>query len=523
MRAFTRPLLAAFLVVAGAAAGIQPANAARKPAWKPCPEDRTAQCATVRVPVDWADPYGASTTIALARRQATDPKSRIGTLFVNPGGPGGSGVDFALDSDYFFSAQLRRRFDIVGFDPRGVSRSNPVVCSSGVMAAAPPMFLSDAVRYNRNVTFNRRLAADCAKRTGPVFGHLDMLSVTQDMDAVRAALGERRISFYGASYGTLLGEQYAERYPSRVRALVLDSVMDHSGTTTGFLTDETKTAQDSFDEFVKWCARSTECALHGSDVRRVWAALLKRARLGTLRDPFEPEYRIRVLDLLDVAFSSFYDPQWHALALYLKEANSLKEATAVPKPGGRHAVVEIENSFPAIFCSDWTMRVSGWTELRVRLARLASTHPQMPVSPLAMTALAGCLGAPVATANPQRRLSPARTGGRVLLINSRHDPATPHVWAERVAAQLGPAATLVTYEGWGHVAYGRSKCVNALVDGYLLTGRTPAAGTTCPGVEPAATGVGGRGVSLARLNTWSPEEGVVEPPSAQGVHRSRHP
>ncbi|WP_306206851.1 alpha/beta hydrolase [Actinoplanes sp. RD1] len=488
VRAHRRPLGAAFLaVVTTLATALAPGSAAAaRPAssltWQPCAEDRTAQCATLRVPVDWSDPYGPAVGVAVARRPAADPKARIGALLVNPGGPGGSGVDFALDSTYVFGAAVRRRFDIVGFDPRGVARSNPVVCSSALLAAGPSVMISNARSYATNVAFNRRLAADCAKRTGPLYGHTDSLSVAQDMDALRAALGEQTVSFYGASYGTLLGAQYAERYPRRVRALVLDGVMDHSRNAGAFLADETAAAQDSFDEFVAWCDRSTQCAVHGRDVRALWAALLSRARRGTLRDPFDPASKLGVQELLGVALGSFYDPQWHSFGVYLREATAL--ARRAPAP-----VTVAEFSFPAVFCDDWAGPADGWAGLRLRLARLSRAYPQMPVSPLGMTSIASCVGDPLTTDNPQRPLGPARTGP-ILVLNSRHDPATPYAWARSVADQLGPVATLVTYEGWGHTAYGRTPCVRGVVDRYLLTVVSPAAGTSCPGVEPSAGGVG---------------------------------
>ncbi|MEV6595870.1 alpha/beta hydrolase [Actinoplanes sp. NPDC051346] len=495
MRATPRSFLAAFLaVLTSVVSAASPAQAARDRTltWKPCVEDKTAQCASLRVPVDRAAPYGPSVTVALARRLATDPERRIGTLVVNPGGPGGSGVDFALDSPWFFSKAIRGRFDIVGFDPRGVARSNPVKCTAKLLVAGPPVLVASARRYDETIAYNRRLAADCARRTGAVFGHADTLSVVDDMDAVRAALGTETISYYGASYGTLLGAQYAERYPHRVRALVLDSVMDHSGDTGAFLDAETRAAQDSFNEFVAWCARNARCALHGRDVRAVWATLMNRARRGTLTDPFDPSYRLNLYDLLGVAFGSFYDPQWHTLAHFLKEASG---------PAGRRArepLTDAEYSFPAVFCDDWALPVRGWNDLRDRLATLARGNPEMPVSPLAMTSVASCLGWPLPPDNPQRALATARTGP-VLLINARHDPATPHVWAAETARQLGPKATLVTYEGWGHTVYGRSPCVTTLVDRYLLTVRPPAAGSSCPGVEPKPGGVGRRPSHAALL------------------------
>lgn len=488
MRAKTRPILAAFLTVLAAVASVStPAHAVRGgvPQWTPCAEDKTAQCATLSVPVDWAQPYGPSVAIALARRPAADPQNRIGTLVVNPGGPGGSGVDFTLDSTSFFSAELRKRFDIVGFDPRGVSRSHPVVCTTTVLTAAPPPAIDSAAAYDTVVAYNRRLAADCAARTGPLYGHVDTLSVVRDLEALRAALGEERFSFYGASYGTLLGEQYAERYPQRIRAMVLDSVMDHTADLDGFLGAEAATAQDSFDEFVAWCARRAECALHGRDVRKLWAGLLASARRGTLRDPYDTAYRLSFHELVGVAFGSMYDPQWHSLGIFIREA-----AGGAGTRLARVAPVDVsEHNFHAVFCADWSMPVTGYADLRARLDRVAATSPQMPFSPLALTSLYGCLGRPGGTANPQRALSPARTGP-VLLVNARHDPATPYAWARHVAAQLGPRASLLTYEGWGHTIYGRTACVTGAVDRYLLAVRPPAAGTTCPGVEPKAAGVG---------------------------------
>jgi pimeloyl-ACP methyl ester carboxylesterase len=271
-----------------------------------------------------------------------------------------------------------------------------------------------------------------------------------------------------------------------VRALVLDSVMDHSGDTGAFLTAETAAAQDSFDEFAAWCDRSTECALHGRNVRAIWAALVARARRGALDDPFAPGYRLSEYDLLGVAFGSFYDPQWHSLAHYLKEASAPTAARRARQPN-----TAVEHSFPAVFCDDWAMPLTGWPDLRDRLTTLAAGNPDMPVSPLALASVAGCLGWPLPPDNTQRPLTPARTGP-VLLINARHDPATPYAWARSVAAQLGPRASLVTYEGWGHVVYGRSDCATSAVDRYLLTVRPPAAGPSCPGVEPEPAGVGRR-------------------------------
>jgi pimeloyl-ACP methyl ester carboxylesterase len=382
---------------------------------------------------------------------------------------------------------VRERFDIVGMDPRGVGRSTPVLCSRDLVDAKPSPLVESEAAYLATIAYNRRLAADCAQRTGPIFGHVDTASVVRDMDAVRQALGEEKISFYGASYGSLIGQQYAEMFPRRLRALVLDGVMDHSANLAAFLIHETDAAQDSFREFMAWCARDTTCVLHGRDIPRLWADLLVRARAGTLQNPYDRPALLSAAELIGAAFAAFYDPQWYSFAYYLRDAAGIatRRRDAPPPP-----VDIIEHSFPAVICADWYLPIVGFGDLQRRLRILAARAPQMLVSPLALKAMTGCLGWPAAPVNPQRALVPPRGLPPVVLIGSRHDPATAYAWAERIAQQFGPAGTLVTYEGWGHAVYDTSPCVAGLVDEYLFTLVPPAAGSSCPAIEPKPFGVG---------------------------------
>ncbi|MCU7724681.1 alpha/beta hydrolase [Actinoplanes sp. KI2] len=493
----TRPLRAAVVLLltlfpyAGSPAQ---ARATRAPAisWRQCPENVQVQCGTLRVPADWADPYGPTVLLTVARRPATDPAQRIGALLVNPGGPGTSAVDFTLDAPTFFSENLRRHFDIVGLDPRGIGRSTPVLCSPDVIDARPNPLIESESAYLATIAYNRRLAADCAARTGPVFQHVDNLSVVRDLDALRAALGEEKISFYGASYGSLLGEQYAERYPRRLRALVLDGVMDHTADIGRFLTEETDAAQDSFREFVSWCARDTQCVLHGQDVPARWAELIARARAGTLEDPYDPPTKVDEADLIQSAFAAFYDPQWYSFAYYVRDAAGDRAVPALPKgaettPPANDAV---EHSFPAVICGDWQLPVTGYADLHRRLSTLAARAPQMVASPLALAVVVDCLGWPVPPPNPQGPLIPPPGLPPVLLVGSRHDPVTAYAWAQRVAQQFGPVGSLLTYEGWGHVVYKDSPCVSAAVDAYLIGLTRPQPGASCPAVAPQPFGVG---------------------------------
>ncbi|MEV7629731.1 alpha/beta hydrolase [Actinoplanes sp. NPDC089786] len=477
----TRPILVALLVPLIVLLPA-PASAARGLVWAACEDDPTAQCATLRVPIKPGDGYGRKVPIAIARRVATQPARRIGVLVVNPGGPGGSGVDMVLGAEKFFSAEVRARFDIVGFDPRGVGRSNPVVCARSLLDAEPSPLVAGKSAYRKLRIFHRRLTEDCARRTGPLFRHADTISVARDMDRLRRALGEEQITFYGASYGTLLGAQYASIHPRRARAVVLDSVMDHSVSAREFLAEGTAAVEDAFDEFVSWCARSDDCILRGRNVRALWATVLARAAAGTLIDPYRPGFRPNEFDVLDVAFGSFYDPQFASLATYIHDVLADAPATRSRAPATE------ENSFPAIFCADFSFPSVGYDSYARRLRSLRATAPSMRVSSLALSSAVACLGPTGPVANPQRRFR--RTSVPTLVVGSKHDPATPYVWATRVADQLGPSATLATYDGWGHVSYGRTPCITDLMDRFLVALARPAPGATCPGVIPPAFGVG---------------------------------
>lgn len=293
--------------------------------WAPCPERADVECGEVRLPVDWTDPGGEAFTLALARQRADDPAARQGVLFVNLGGPGGSGVDFALVADRYFSPAVLARFDVVGFDPRGVARSNPVVCSAAELAQAPPTAPTDRAGFARLARHNRELADDCRANTGPLHDHVDTGSVVRDLDALRRSLGEREINYFGLSYSTMIGQQYAERYGHRIRAMVLDSNMDHSLGVGAFVETEAAAAEDSFREFVAWCDRTPSCALHGRDVVALWHDLLARAGRGEL-GAVTPEQVRRE------AFAAFYGPTWAALAEHLEALDAGRTPTGSCRP-----------------------------------------------------------------------------------------------------------------------------------------------------------------------------------------------
>ncbi|MEU8703434.1 alpha/beta hydrolase [Streptomyces sp. NPDC048680] len=470
-------VLAALAAVTGFAAG--PAvNAAPVTApalrWTPCadPDHPGADCATLDVPVDWAHPDGPTLGLAVARRKATGPDARVGSMVFGPGGPGDSGVDRVVGGVSRFSPEVRRRFDIVSFDPRGVGGSSPVTCSGDLLARRPSADMASQADFDATVAYNERLRADCRARTGPVFDHLDTAQTVQDLDALRAALGEARLTFHGSSYGTLLGAQYAETYPRRVRAMVLESVMDHSvSRTRDFLRDEAAGAQDSFGEFEKWCADDAACALHGRDVRTVWRGLLSRAERGGLENPGRPGTPVSPSELVNrIAFKRFYVVTYAELAadIATMEASTPLPASPVPTP-------PLPPATP-VFCADWQLPVRDYREYASLVGTVNRAAPDLPhLLPIQMAA--ACLGAP--TANPQHRLS-VHGAPTILLSNAVHDPATGYPWAVSVARQLGRGGVLLTYEGQGHGSVTRGPCMEHAVDGYLTDLTVPARGTRCP-------------------------------------------
>lgn len=435
-----------------------------------------SQCATLQVPVDWNDPSGPTFALAVARRTAK--QARVGTLVFGPGGPGDSGVDRIRTGISRFSDDIQNRFDIVSFDPRGIARSNPVKCSAALLSQQPSPIISSQQEFDQTIAYNRKLAKDCRANTGPLFDHIDTLQTVRDVDAIRIALGESKLSFHGSSYGTLLGEQYAERYPDKVRAMVLESVFDHgSATTREFLDAQSTAAQDSFDEFVKWCDAATSCALHGRDIHAVWAGLLERAGRGEIPDPQRPQYATSPFFLSFAVFRLLYEPQWARLGNILKTLETSPPPTQQPPvPTG------LQSNTIAPFCRDFSLPVHSYREFAGYLQRLARNTPDFRY-PGQLIAVTSCLGLPKAP-NPQQNLRVRSLKTPILLSNAVHDPATGYNWATSVAHQLGRDGVLLTYQGWGHGSYNKSPCMQATIDKYLVSLAVPPRGTSCPAVRP---------------------------------------
>ena len=283
------------------------------------------------------------------------------------------------------------------------------------------------------------------------------------MDAVRQALGERKISYLGLSYGTVFGQLYAEKFGDRVRAMVLDSVVDHSADVTRFVGDRAAAVDDSFAEFVRWCDRTTSCALHGQDVLAAWEAALARA--GEHGQ-----------DLIDSVYRALGGPDWPYVANRIAAATGARAGTALPfQPN--YASVRL-----ATVCQDFSPRIRNFRQYSRLRAEELRRSPIMRGSFIGHDEPTACIGIPGPPSDPPHRLD-IGAAPTILVLNARHDPITPYDWAVHIHRQAPRNTALLTYEGWGHVAYQHGACTRGGVDDYLLSLKAPVEGATCPAVE----------------------------------------
>lgn len=450
---------------------LTPAPASPALRFQACQDVPEADCATLTVPVDRARPDGPQVGLAVARRKATDPARRIGVLMVNPGGPGGSAAQFAKDAPELFSPEILARFDVVGYDPRGVGDSNPIYCDTSAVGLPYPAGRPDTPeRFEQLVAFNRGLTEDCRTRTGPVFDRVDAQSAVQDMDDLRKALGERQISYYGQSYGTLYGQKYAERFGRHVRAMVIDSVVDTSLPLAELLESGARAGEDVFTEFVRWCGATASCALHGKDIPALYAGLRDRAARGELHVPGLPDQAVTPAELANRTVRFGYSPNFARMAAYLAELSDQPTA-------GLGATATRRNH--AVLCQDFTGLPRNAGDVAAMDARVRAAAPNIQASPIWDLALTWCAGWQGPVLNPAKSWRPTQAP-RVLMLNSLHDPATGYEGAVSVHRQARGKATLVTFEGSGHGVYSRTPCTREVTDAYLLDRSLPRDGMRCP-------------------------------------------
>jgi pimeloyl-ACP methyl ester carboxylesterase len=441
--------------------------------WAPCSTARAVQCGTLRVPLDWSRPAGQQISLAVARRPADDPARRVGTLFYNPGGPGDGAVQYVLAADELFSRTVRERFDLVGMDPRAVGGSTRVTCEVPVLAADVTLFPRTRAQFDRLLRHNRRVGIGCLRGTGLLLGHVDTVSIARDHEALRRALGSWQVSWLGLSYGTQLAANYAQLYPRRTRAMVLDAALEHSLPEVVQVADEAMAAEDSFNRFLAWCPTAPTCALRGRDVGPLFDDLVARADRspipvdGALRSVTGEDIRLATIGLLRFKEPSIYGPDlsWAGLSRAIKATlNGDARPFALPPA---EAAQDSLSALISIGCMEYQPQVTSYAEMRqrIRMGREVAPHLQGAAETWQVNR---CIGWPVAPANPPRTLHVR--GVPTLVVHATHDPSVPYKWAHSLAAQI-EGSDLLTRIGDGHTSSHHSACAIAAIDRYLVRPR----------------------------------------------------
>jgi pimeloyl-ACP methyl ester carboxylesterase len=447
--------------------------------------DIAFSCGTTTVPASYDDPAGGPLDLFLVRATLAGQTDRIGSLLVNPGGPGQSATDAAVQSALTLPEDVLRRFDVVGLDPRGAGLSTPVECISDQqkdqLFSVDPR-TADAAALDTAFAQVDAVAAGCADKYKDALGAFDTVDSARDMDLVRQSLGDEQLTFLGYSYGTTLGSTYAELFPERVRALVLDGAVDPDAGGQEFAEQQAQGFETAFDAFAANCTGLLAGCPIGGDPRAFVTDLLTQAATTPVPSTRAGETRQATPGLvLNGIRSALYQPSaWPQLAQSLAAARNGDAAgilTLADTYTGRNddgTYTNVVDANVAVTCADTDERFTA-DQVRTVLADWNTKYPLFGAD--------AALG--LYTCSPwqaPRTPLPARDAAGsapILVVGTKGDPVTPLAGAEDMAAGLA-SGTLLTWEGNGHTAYPKTDCVTAAVDAYLVDLVVPAEGTTCP-------------------------------------------
>jgi pimeloyl-ACP methyl ester carboxylesterase len=431
------------------------------------------------VPLDYAHADGPTTTVALIRRLAGDPSQRIGSLVIDPGGPGESGLALIGRDLGLLPARVRARFDVIELDPRGVGKSGAIDCTSGgggSSAPGPDPAPQSPAAIDAVVRANTEYGAACARAAGALLPHVGSVDVARDLDQLRRALGEPKLTYLGLSYGTLLGATYADLFPGHVRAMALDGAIDPARSMYQLQVDQARTFEDALQSFFAACVPGCGWRPNG-DPTAALLALFDRLRASPL--PAGGGRAAGPAELYLAVLSRLYSPS---------RRGSLASALAAAQRGDGSAIRNLADSYQgktpgstinadasnAINCLDHPVpRDAG------ALAREAAEAAK--VAPVFGPILVwGGVVCAVFPAPPTRDAHPVRAPGAppIVVVGTTRDPATPYPWAQSLASEL-EHGVLLTRQGQTHVALFSSSCVRAALDRYLVDLEPPAPGTVC--------------------------------------------
>ncbi len=449
------------------------------------------QCTKLQVPLDHAKPEGPKITLSLNRRPAKTPNKRIGSMLVNPGGPGGSGLDLVEQSSDELDG-LNSRFDLVGWDPRGVGESTPVKCETHLdkFFAANPDTTNPAELQNFFDQTDAFVKSCTDNTSSDLLAHISTEDSVNDMDSILTALGENKMNFYGFSYGSQLGALFIEKYPDRVRAFTLDGGYDPTLDAVAGARQQAVGFEQALNSFLDNCAKRKNCPLKVDgkvDPTRYFDTLHQQVKDKPLRGTSDYKGRsMGAADFLTAVDSALYDKTdgWPALEQALADAGKDGDPSGLfdlfDQYTGRASDGTYEgSSIPAgvaIGCLD-----SPVPKDKVDYNKLADDFAKEAPRQGRSLAWANwvCAKWPKPPTNAARQLSPAAAGAPpILLLGNTGDPATPYEASLKLASQL-PSSVLVTYEGEGHLSSGKSSCVDDIVRKYFYDLVVPPKGTVC--------------------------------------------
>ena len=465
--------------------------------WGECnPPGEDLQCARIRVPLDWDRPNGRTIALAVIRHLASKPEQRIGTLFINPGGPGDTGIGLVSGDPDGVDALGGGRFDVVSWDPRGTNASTRVRCFENRQSEARfwagvsiPTTNAASMRYRRK---SAALARRCGEVSGRLLPHISTADTARDMDHLRELVGEEKLTYVGFSYGTMLGQTYANMFPDRVRAMLIDGVVDpvsYSKSSEAYIAGGVASADVVFDQLLSLCegAGPERCALAGGrhTAAERFQRLVERLKRAPIpapgaKPPLSSREKLSYADLLLSQFNPLRGPD-----LWPQDARDIAAAL-----GGDGSALETEaagfttpagfagyTTSAAISCADAPARKGSrdWPRVIKRFTRISRLYG--PV--LGWGLWAPCASWPVRGEDNYRGPWNASTPNPILVIGTTGDPATAYANSVRSAQLLGNAV-LLTHEGYGHVSFRNpSACIERAYVDYLTELITPPPGTVC--------------------------------------------
>jgi pimeloyl-ACP methyl ester carboxylesterase len=453
-------------------------------AWKAC---GSFQCADVRVPLDWSTPSSGSIELALIRHYATG--QRLGSLLVNPGGPGGSGVGFVRDSlNYAVDKKLQEHYDIVGFDPRGVGSSTAVKCYDATRMDDYLFGITPGVRgsdpwIQASTAQASGFANACKQNTGRLLGQVGTTSAARDLDVLRAVLGDAKLNYLGYSYGTLLGATYAGLYPKNVGRMVLDGALDPASTSFDVNLGQSKGFEQELSSYLTDCLTRSGCPFSGSvdAAMSTISGLLASLDASPIRNSDGRELGANTM-VTAIIYPLYDSSAWNALDQLFesvmhgsaKTAFILADGYYDRNSNGTYSDNSTE-AFTAVNCLDYASDADP-AAMRAQAAELTKVAPV--IGPYMAYGDIGCAVWPY---RPTRTPAPIHAAGAapIVVVGTTGDPATPYQWAVNLSRELD-SGHLVTYHGHGHTAYNKSNsCVNDAVDGFLISGTVPKTDPEC--------------------------------------------